>query len=166
MLLTPANQEESPMMSLTEVTCPHCGAKGQVIMPPAGAIIIGPCPQCEDMVVLFCGRVLPLDSQVILRKTPEEKRQHLLDVLTRFLRERVEQLFDGAAPPGHLEGVHDEPIPHAQGRVEYESDEDDATENTPKAPQVKYISMEELEKFTQVDLPLLDNKDYFYAIFG
>ncbi|MFP4501233.1 MAG: hypothetical protein ACLFTT_09575 [Candidatus Hydrogenedentota bacterium] len=154
------------MMSLTEVTCPHCGTKGQVIMPPAGAIIVGPCPQCEDMVVLFCERVLPLDSKIILQKSSEEKRQHLLDVLTGFLQERLQQLFDGATPPGHIQGVHDEPIPHKQTPAEKKAIQEEVPETAEETAEEWHISMEEIEKFTQMDLPLLDNKDYFHAIFG
>lgn len=150
------------MMSLTEVTCPHCGAHGQVMMPPVGAIIVGPCPRCEDMVVLFCGRALALDTETILNKPVTEKRQHLMDVLTSFLRERVDHIFERK---GHAEAsAGDDPEPAPESA-------DQEPEETPPAPRGKRgagnkISREEYDKFVQVDLPLIDNPDYFKAIFG
>ena len=74
------------MLSLIEVQCPHCGARGQIMMPPVGAIIIGPCPQCNELVVVFCGHVLPLEKEIMETGEVEERREHLLHVLTDFLQ--------------------------------------------------------------------------------
>lgn len=148
------------MMSLTDVTCPHCGAHGQIMTPPNGAIIVGPCPECEDMVVLFCGRVFPLDSETIKHRPPEEKKKHLMDVLSKFLSQRIDFIFDRSI------GETEEDL-HAQAS---DSHDDHAhEENAPAAPiraPRAQISDDEVHKFVQVDLPLLDNPEYFESIFG
>jgi len=86
------------MVSFTNVECPHCGAKGKIITPPVGAIIVGPCPACKDMVAIFCGCVLPLDTTTMNAESIEERRRHLLEVLTRFLDDRLSKLFNEDEP--------------------------------------------------------------------
>lgn len=140
------------MLSLVEVKCPHCGAQGQIILPPLGAIVIGPCPECDEMVVVFCGRAMPLDKDTMTSGTAEERQNHLMDVLTSFLEDRTRRLFesfdaedavedqpDGSTPLGKI-------IPHGEAS---------------KA----LISQAELDSFRSVDLRLIDNDDYFKAIF-
>ena len=154
------------MMSLTEVTCPHCGAHGQVMMPPVGAIIVGPCPRCEAMVVLFCGRALPLDTDTILHKPVSEKRKHLMDVLTSFLKERVEQIFERKGEV--RDSADDEEDDSAADSADHEREEPEPAPAPQRASRggKKQITKEEYEKFVQIDLPLIDNPDYFKAIFG
>ena len=141
------------MLSLVEVKCPHCGAQGQIILPPLGAIVIGPCPECDEMVVVFCGRAMPLDKDTMTTGNAEEKQNHLMDVLTAFLDDRTKRLFDDASDrddPNEDERAGSTPlgkiIPH---------------EDTPK----ELISEAELDSFRSVDLRLIDNEDYFKAIF-
>lgn len=151
------------MLSLTQVKCPHCGAKGQVILPPLGTIIVGPCPECKDMVALFCGRVLALDTDVMVNHPPEEKRQHLLDVLMKYLENRVDAVFSEEVPQfsGEADEIEDG-----------EPDEATAASVAPAArPKVKAsspgpISKEEVDEFRNVHLPLLDDNEYFRSVFG
>lgn len=148
------------MVSFTNVECPHCGAKGKIITPPVGAIIVGPCPACKDMVAIFCGCVLPLDTTVMNGGSVEERRRHLLEVLTRFLEERLARLFN-----------EDEPLFGGElTETEDEENETPAEEGLPvsamKSGGKVNISQEEFDKFVNVDLSLLDNKDYFRAVFG
>ena len=146
------------MLSLIEVQCPHCGARGQIMIPPVGAIIIGPCPQCEELVVVFCGHVLPLDKSIMEDGSVDDRKEHLLGVLTEFLQDRIYRLLDedmmlenedetdmleggppdDAAPPSGDEQRKESPAPISQG---------------------------ELERFADVDLKLLDNKAYFKSVF-
>lgn len=77
------------MLSLIEVQCPHCNAKGQIILPPIGALIIGPCPECKELVLIFMGRCLGLDREIIQQGSIEAKREHVLEVMTDYLRERI-----------------------------------------------------------------------------
>jgi hypothetical protein len=152
------------MMSLTDVTCPHCGAHGQIMTPPTGAIIVGPCPECEDMVVLFCGRVLPLDSDTIKNKPIEEKKKHLMAVLSKFLTERIDFIFDRTVGESE-EDVLTQANQANQAPQEAQTHSEHARKGPIRAPR-EHISQEELQKFVQVDLPLLDNPEYFDSIFG
>ena len=155
------------MLSLIEVTCPHCGARGQIMLPPLGAIIVGPCPECQGMVTVFCGRVLPLDRDIMVSGKPRQKRQHLMDVITLFVNERVEKLFadtseDPLDPATALEETFGDP---GESSAFADLGEDagplDIFGNAPDAP----IMPEELDSFRNVDLKLIDNPEYFKAVF-
>jgi hypothetical protein len=152
------------MLSLIEVQCPHCGARGQIMMPPVGAIIIGPCPQCSELVVVFCGHVLPLDKQIMESGALEERREHLLSVLMEFLTDRITKLMsEEAEQNGESEGVPSEDSPEEEAEAATATAETAAPEEPKKkgAP----ISQSELERFTTIDLKLLDNKAYFKSVF-
>lgn len=151
------------MLSLIEVTCPHCAAQGQIMLPPLGAIIIGPCPECNGMVAIFCGRALPLDNDIMADGTPDERRTHVGTVLGGFLSERIDRLFSGE---------------ESEDVLPFAGDEDPVQQDTEEAPdtglgridvfgnpQESAITQEELESFKNVDLRLLDNPEYFKAIF-
>lgn len=145
------------MLSLIEVKCPHCGANGQIMLPPVGTIIVGPCPVCQELVVVFCGHVLPLHKDTMLNGTLEQKREHMLSVLVHFLKDRVAQIISDESVDGENAETPGEPPaeipspPVAPPRAVQ-----------PKAPP---ISHEEAKAFTDVELKLLDNPDYFRTIF-
>lgn len=146
------------MLSLIEVQCPHCGARGQIMVPPVGAIIIGPCPQCNELVVVFCGHVLPLDKDTMESGSLDERREHLLGVLTEFLQERLSTLLtDGQSP---IEGVVSDNF-----QLPEEGADEDLSGQADSDPERGPISQSELERFTDVDLKLLDNKAYFRSVF-
>ncbi len=137
------------MVSLISVQCPHCGAQGQILLPPVGSIIIGPCPECKELVAVFCGQVLPLKKEIMENASLDEKRSHLLEVLTDFLHERVGKLMtDEDAISESLEEYDGPPL-------EFEQAEKPAEE----------ISQNEVDQFLDVDLKLLDNKAYFKSVF-
>ncbi len=139
------------------------------MLPPMGSIILGPCPECSEMVVVFCGRVLPLDKQIVTEGSIEQRKAHLLQVLTHFLRERIDLLVKDS-DPNTLIG--DDMGSGAPGELteDAEADEDDApTDGAPsfEAPQPmdRAISEEEFKSFVNVDLANLDDREYFRAIF-
>ena len=140
-----------------DVTCPHCAAAGQIQLPSPATIIVGPCPECNGMVAVFCGAALALDQHTMLQGESEERRDHVVAVLTEFIRERVGRLFPRAGMPD-APGDRSFPAnPEAELHVIGEPGE------TPvDAP----ITPEEVESFRTIDLRLLDNSDYFHAIFG
>jgi hypothetical protein len=132
------------------------------MMPPVGAIIIGPCPQCNELVVVFCGHVLPLEKQIMESAGIEERREHLLHVLTEFLQDRI----------GKLMTEESEAEAESDNYETTESDSDtetaDAvakTEEPKKQDKQTPISDGELERFASIDLKLLDNKAYFKSVF-
>lgn len=154
------------MLSLIEVKCPHCGAQGQIMLPPLGAIIVGPCPECKGMVVVFCGRVMPLDSDVMTDGTPQEKQDHLNDVLGQFLQERVKRLFSNQ--PAETEA---EPEEAMAGQDDLGEHEDGSVAEAPGPIRLTpglaadMISDEEFNTFINTDLKLIDNPKYFKAVF-
>lgn len=150
------------MLQLIEVQCPHCGAKGQIMVPPIGAMIIGPCPQCKEMVVVFCGQVLALDKEIMQGGELIERREHLMAVLTDFLRDRVGKLLSDNAP------AEDEDEEAADEPSEVKASEEASAREEPKQQTGNRpgpISEAELQRFMAVDLKLLDNDAYFRSVF-
>jgi hypothetical protein len=145
------------MLSLVEVKCPHCGAKGQIVMPPLGAIIIGPCPKCEELLIVFCGQVLPLDKEIVMHGSPRDKHEHLMGVLTDFLEERVADLVRQTTPDADDESDWSPSVDDPELGL-------DGSEHPATAEED--ISQKEVEQFVNVDLNLIDNRDYFRAVFG
>jgi len=157
------------MLSLIEVTCPHCGAKGQIMLPPAGAIIVGPCPECQELVVVFCGQVLPLKKGVMTDGSSKQKRQHIMSVLTSFLRDRVGQIV---AEDDDVKDVRDEMPRKPQHPVSREKSAA-SPEKRPAAADKKVreqeadpISHEDVRRFVISDLKKLDDGEEFKKIFG
>jgi len=129
------------------------------MVPPVGAIIIGPCPQCNELVVVFCGHVLALDKEIMENGSTDDRRDHLLSVLTEFLQDRIAKLLsdDVEMLDGQLgeEGIEDY---GASGAGNVSSGDEPAGKESP-------ISQTEFERFTDVDLKLLDNGAYFKSVF-
>lgn len=149
------------MLSVIEVKCPHCGARGQIVMPPLGAIIVGPCPQCHEFVAVFCGRALPLNKDIVLNGSSEEKQEHIMGALADFLEEQVAELVDrsmqGLSYPDDIEPSEVGPVGRAMA-----GDEPDMAELVAgDAP----ISEAEVDHFRRFELPSLDNRQYFKTIF-
>jgi len=162
------------MLSLIEVQCPHCGARGQIMMPPVGAIIIGPCPQCSELVVVFCGHVLPLDKQIMESGVLEERREHLLSVLMEFLQDRIGKLMSEEAEAAASEASESEDAPALTGETlsgEMESAVPSVgraaslSDESKQSGALTPISQSEMERFATIDLKLLDNKAYFKSVF-
>jgi hypothetical protein len=131
------------------------------MLPPVGTIIVGPCPECQELVVVFCGNVLPLNKETMLNGAVQEKREHMMAVLTQFLRERITQMIgDDSEMP------QEEPVQEAESETpvpEFGRSETRVRDKTvSRAP----ITKNDLDTFSNVELKLLDNRDYFKAIFG
>ncbi len=150
------------MLSLIEVRCPHCGAQGQIMLPPLGAIIVGPCPECHNMVVIFAGKVLPLDNDIMHGEDADAKRSHLLKVLGAFLEDRITRLVGEAEVSRAPERKPDPAMELSRGHAEEEDPAVDPFGNASTAP----ISSAEVDSFVNVDLEMLDDKEYFRMVFG
>jgi len=138
-----------------EIKCPHCGAIGQIIVPPIGQIVVGPCPRCQELVALFEGRVFPLDKEIMIYGSSQEKREHVLSPLTEFLRGQVEELIPEAR---ELESRLEEREKPKTGTKRYKP--------SVRNRKAGKISKEEIEDFLRIDLPLLAKKTYFEERFG
>lgn len=143
------------MLSVIEIKCPHCGAVGQIIVPPLGQITIGPCPRCQELVVLFEGRVFPLDKEIMIYGTYQEKRKHLLSILTKFLKEQVHELVPDER---ELTGY---PATKAKPRRQVKR-----CKPTIRNAKAGRISRQEVADFLRIDIPLLSNREYFERCFG
>jgi phage FluMu protein Com len=143
------------MLSVIEVKCPHCGAVGQIIVPPLGQITIGPCPRCQELVVLFEGHVFPLDRETMIYGTTHQKRKHLCSTLTQYLKDQVAELI----PDDHALD-----IPPFDG----EKKKRRTKKVKPSVRNLKDrgISKNEIEDFLRIDIPLLSKKEYFERFFG
>jgi len=145
------------MFPVIEVECPYCKATGQIMAPPLGSIIVGPCPRCNEMVLLFNGSVMPLDKDIISDGTAEEKKQHLLETIVDGLAAKVDELIDSE----ELGSEQPRRPARKNGR----------TAKRKIAPSVKKkkappISHKDVRDFVDIDLHLIDSKDYFEKIFG
>ncbi len=157
------------MLSMIQVNCPHCQAKGQVMVPPIGSLVVGPCPHCKGLLAVFCGSALPLDKDVFEYGSHEDRKEHLMSVLVSFLASRIEPVIDqieqdgsirfnqeGAEPSGmaphHSDGQDDDAHPFA----EY----DDNTDESPS------ITNEEFHRFRTSEIDRIDNPEEFRRIFG
>ena len=127
------------------------------MLPPVGAIVVGPCPECKGLVVVFFGQVLPLDNDIMFNGSTQKQRDHLMSVITPFIQDRVEELVSDEAQT--QDGAGDNgPGPVSPG-------EGTAGEKR-AAVSHRAISNDDLETFLNMELKLLDNGDYFKAIFG
>ena len=140
------------MISLVQVTCPHCGAQGQVLLPPQGMIVVGPCPQCQELVAVFCGKAFALDKDTMLHGSAEEKSEHLMGLLCEFVEDRIDDLLGR----GHDDSEAESDTPMVEPFT------------SPRAHRgtAGAISETEFEEFLRRDLPHLDDANYFRAIFG
>lgn len=144
------------MFSFVEVKCPHCGAQGRIVLPPIGTILIGPCPQCKGMVALFNGTTLPLDNRIITEGTLEEKKRHIVDVFTVFIEEKVEDFFKKQKSNEEQETQTPEDF-----KPERRSEE-----LTYKIQKKKPITREEVRRFKESEINLLDDPEAFKKFFS
>ena len=150
------------MINIIKIKCPHCGVEGQLVLPESDALIIGPCPECNNTVVIFAGKALALDKEFLTRATKEEAYNHLYGVLEGLVREKLDKVFNSAFPAAPL----DSPQEDADALEDETRDESPDISTLSNASDTSAISAGELHAFIQEELPLLDNRDYFKAIFG
>ena len=144
---------------MMEVECPHCFAKGQMQAPPPGAVIIGPCPRCSGMVVIFCGRALALDKDTMIDGTNEDKQEHLMAVLGEFLEERVQQIV------GMISSVTDEDLQQMIDQEVVDQTDMPESDDVAETPQRGQISDEEMSRFLDYELPSIDDHATFREYF-
>ena len=127
------------MIALLKIHCPHCGVAGQVLMPPPGAIIIGPCPECSHLLAIFAGEALPLDDEIMNNSEIKDKYAHVMQVLSKFVEEQVRQCFS----QGNMEEKS-----HDSGQKELDDE-------------LRPITEVEIQRFVEEELRDLDSPDFF-----
>jgi hypothetical protein len=145
------------MFPVIEVECPYCKATGQIMTPPLGSIIIGPCPRCNEMVLLFDGTVMPLDRDIIAEGTPEEKKQHLLEAIVDMAAGKIDELIDSGELGSRSADDQNtgRPTTRDTKRIRPSIQDTDAPS----------ISRQDVRDFINIDLHLIDSKDYFDKVF-
>lgn len=144
------------MFPVIEVQCPFCKTTGQIMAPPLGSIIVGPCPRCNEMVLLFDGTVMPLDKDIITEGSPEEKKQHLLETIVDVVANKVDELIEN----GEIETE-----PKQKGRKKVSSIKKRKVNPSVTDKTAPPISREDVNDFINIDLHLIDSKDYFDKVF-
>jgi len=143
------------MFPVIEVQCPYCKATGQIMTPPLGSIIVGPCPRCNEMVLLFDGAVMQLDKDIIAEGAPEEKKQHLLETILDMAAGKIDELLEngelGAEPTNGDSEPKKRPGRRRRPSIRNKS-----------APS---ISRDDIRDFVNIDLHLIDSKGYFDKVF-
>ena len=146
------------MFPVIEVECPYCKATGQIMTPPLGSIIVGPCPRCNEMVLLFDGTVMPLDKDIISAGTSEEKKQHLLETIVDMAAGKIDELIDSGELGNRSADTQSSVRPAESQRAHVLPSIQDKD-----AP---YISRQDVRDFKNIDLHLIDSKDYFDKVFA
>lgn len=68
------------------IVCPHCNTQRIVTTDvPKDVVAVLPCPACNELSVLFRGKVIPLNRQIIEEGSFEERKEHLSEVIAEFL---------------------------------------------------------------------------------
>ncbi|MFA7692706.1 MAG: hypothetical protein GX117_14085 [Candidatus Hydrogenedentes bacterium] len=146
------------MVNIIKVQCPHCGVEGRLVLPDDETIVVGPCPQCHESLLLFAGHVLPLNTKIMEHGQPPEVYEHLYGALISFIRGELDRLFKKLGKDFQVIEEVPETIT--------EEDFDDTEDSEEESDRDLAISRKEMEEFIQEELPLLDDADYFKTIFG
>ena len=174
------------MQPVIEVQCPFCKVRGQIVTPPVGSIIVGPCPQCAEIVLLFCGVVLPLNKDAILHGTVDEKKTHLTETIMELVTQRITELVENAQDSGDealveeidysAEELDENALQADEAVAPVEADAAAAAGKVAEPVGVKPsctaecavspISDDEVHDFVNIDLHLIDRKEYFERVFG
>ena len=135
------------------VVCPHCKSNRIITSRvPKDVVAVMPCPNCQELAVLFRDKIIPINRRILEEGTREERTQHLAQVITEFLEAGI--------------------LPFHESDSDFDSDDDEADEpmkrrETERVTQgLDPISDKEAEKFTRVDLKCLDDASYFKRHFG
>jgi len=136
------------------VVCPHCKTHRIITTKvPKDVVAVMPCPNCNELAVLFRSKIIPIDRRVLEDGTKEERTQHLAQVITEFLDAGILPFQEGNTG---FESAIEMPMGESD---DYESDSEDLQSLEP-------ISDKEAEKFGRVDLKCLDDAAYFKRHFG
>ena len=128
------------------------------------------------MVVIFAGKALPLDNDIILNGNAVARRDHIMQVLVAFLEERIGKLvaaedrpggeppagpIGNASSPDEAEPAEEPVVARSEAEAEADAPKINPYGNRTTAP----ISKSEVDSFVNVELQLIDDRDYFKAVF-
>jgi hypothetical protein len=125
--------------------------------PPLGSVIVGPCPSCSETVLVYDGTVMPLDKEIIADGSAEEKKQHLLEAIVDMAAGKIDDMIENGDIGGESTEQSSESSKSPRKKKLMPSVRDK------KAP---YISREDVSDFINIDLRLIDSKNYFDKAFA
>lgn len=128
------------------VACPHCGTKRIVARVPKDWVAILKCPNCNELVVLFRGKVIGVDRDTLEHGSFEDRKAHIAEVIAEFLEPGMFGLESNEPEPAQAE--NDELVVEAE-----------ANSSRP-------ISKRELDRFVRFDLQRIDEETYFKRHFS
>ena len=139
------------------IRCPHCGEKRiAVAKVPRDVVVVLPCPNCHELVVLFRNKVLPLKREIIENGSFEERKQHIAELIAEFLEPNGLSLLFG----DNQRKDESEDIAGEAGSEGEETDE--AHVSRTSGP----ITQGEMDTFLNVELRRIDEAAYFKKHFG
>ncbi|GMU93860.1 MAG: hypothetical protein AMXMBFR4_29180 [Candidatus Hydrogenedentota bacterium] len=138
-------------------TCPHCGAPRIIASRvPKDVVVVLPCPNCHELVVLFRGKAVALSRRIMERGTFDERKMHIAEIIAEFLEPGMLGLPISEVSYQGEEAMEDE-LPAA---LEPEP------QPRPRRRLGKPITEKEVDRFVRVDLNRIDEAAYFKKHFG
>jgi len=139
-------------MSSSKVHCPHCRHMTMAVPEmPGDVMAVVACQSCGQWSVLFRGRAVPIQREILEGGSLEERQRHLAEIISHFL---AAGLF-AQELSGFMEGLSPE-------KLHWDTVRPPHLEPDPTAP----ITDQEYRQFSEIDLPLLDDAQAFRRIFG
>ena len=116
------------------------------------AVVMG-CPACQELMVMFHGKIIAINRKILSSGTREERKAHLAEIVDPFLDELLDSGFMGIGQPPAMgnDGLADSPPPGF------------APDNPPVD---RPITQKEFDRFLKIDLKCIDNPSYFHRHFG
>lgn len=139
---------------MIHIKCPHCGMQGRMLVRDLGAILLGPCPVCHELVLVFSGQTFPLDTKSFEAADLSAKKEYLEEILHDFIQENLRRFFALSEKQALPNVPYEEAIDNPQGVPGSDQSGPDT------------ITDSELERFVSEELRALDNPQYFKKIFG
>ena len=140
---------------MEEITCPHCGHDHEFDSDlPNDVVVVLPCPECHNLVVLFRNRAIGLDRKILEGGSFEERRGHIAEKLEehRFeIAEGIAEVLESGIP--WRDGV--------KGGEAAESKKSDAVEGDDEEP----ITKGDVDDFVRLELHRIDDAQYFRRTF-
>lgn len=137
---------------MRRMRCPHCKEYGfNTGVLPNEVIAVLACRHCEEISVLFRGKIIPLNKQILENGTMEERKMHLAEVIAQFLESGLFHFTEMEQETENTEAPPPKSLPLFKN---------------PRPIPEDLISDQEMDRFIKVDLKCLDNPSYFRRIFG
>ena len=143
---------------MSALSCPHCGNARMIMAKvPRDVVVVLPCPECHELMVLFQDKAIALSREILRNGTKEERRNHIAEIVEEFL---PRELFSGTVE-----------WDFGQGGAPFPFGERPPRRPRPRTPETREdqhppITDEEAERFYRFELHRIDEPQYFKRHFG